>query len=92
MGQRTIHRVIVCGFALLALALAATGLYSVVSYTVAQRTREFGIRLAMGAQRGDVMQLAFRSTALMVFFGGMLGISVGSRQSCDDSLGIRQLG
>ena len=64
------------GFALLALALAATGLYSVVSYTVAQRTREFGIRLAMGAQRGDVMQLAFHSTALMVFFGGMFGIAV----------------
>lgn len=64
------------GFALLALALAATGLYSVVSFTVAQRTREFGIRMAMGAQRGHVMQLAFHSTALMVFFGGMLGIAV----------------
>lgn len=63
------------GFALLALALAATGLYSVVSYTVAQRTREFGIRLAMGAGRGDVMQLAFRSTALMVLVGGAVGIT-----------------
>ena len=63
------------GFALLALALAATGLYSVVSYTVAQRTREFGIRLAMGAGRGDVMQLAFRSTALMVLIGGAVGIT-----------------
>jgi predicted permease len=62
------------GFALLALALAATGLYSVVSYTVAQRTREFGIRLAMGAGRGDVMQLAFRSTALMVLIGGAVGV------------------
>ncbi len=64
------------GFALLALALAATGLYSVVSYTVAQRTREFGIRMAMGAQRGDVIHLAFRSTALMVFLGAALGIAV----------------
>lgn len=62
------------GFALLALALAATGLYSVVSYTVAQRSREFGIRLAMGAQRADVMQLAFRSTAFMVGIGGVVGI------------------
>ncbi|HEX5234373.1 MAG TPA: ABC transporter permease [Silvibacterium sp.] len=63
------------GFALLALALAATGLYSVVSYTVAQRRREFGIRLALGAQRADVMQLAFRSTALMVLIGGAVGIA-----------------
>jgi predicted permease len=63
------------GFALLALALAATGLYSVVSYTVAQRTREFGIRLAMGAGRGDVMQLAFQSTVLMVLLGGVIGMA-----------------
>jgi len=63
------------GFALLALALAATGLYSVVSYTVAQRTREFGIRMAMGAQRGDVMYLTFRATALMVFLGAAVGIA-----------------
>ena len=63
------------GFALLALALAATGLYSVVSYTVAQRTREFGIRLAMGAPRSDVMGLAFRSTALMVLLGATFGIA-----------------
>ena len=60
-------------FALLALALAATGLYSVVSYTVEQRTREFGIRMAMGAQKRDVMRLAFRTAGIMVLSGAAVG-------------------
>lgn len=61
-------------FAGLALALAAVGLYSVVSYTVVQRTNEFGIRIALGAQRGDVLRIVFASMVLSVGGGILAGI------------------
>ncbi len=56
-------------FASLALALAAVGLYSVVSYTVVQRTGEFGIRMALGAQRGHVLRIVLRSMVTSVGLG-----------------------
>jgi predicted permease len=62
------------GFAILALALAATGLYSVISYTVAQRTGEFGIRMALGAGRRDVLLMVFRSAAMSVAGGVLTGV------------------
>jgi predicted permease len=61
-------------FGLLALGLAATGLYSVVSYTVAQRTGEFGIRMALGAMREDVVMMVFRSAAVSVGSGVLAGL------------------
>ena len=61
-------------FALLALALAAVGLYSVVSYSVAQRTNEFGIRMALGAQRAHVLKIVFASTVVSVGSGIAAGI------------------
>jgi ABC-type antimicrobial peptide transport system permease subunit len=64
------------GFAVLALALAATGLYSVVSYAVAQRTGEFGIRMALGAVRKDVLLMVFRSAVMSVAGGVLTGVAL----------------
>jgi predicted permease len=61
-------------FSFLALALAATGLFSVVSYTVAQRTNEFGIRMALGANALEVLRLVFASLATSVIGGLAAGM------------------
>jgi putative ABC transport system permease protein len=61
-------------FSSLALLLAAIGLYGVVAYSVTQRTREIGIRLAVGAQRGDVMNLIVGEGLKMAAAGVALGL------------------
>jgi hypothetical protein len=61
-------------FAVLALSLAAIGLFSVVSYAVAQRTNEFGIRMALGAQRGHVLRIVFASAAVSIGTGVITGM------------------
>jgi predicted permease len=61
-------------FSILALALAAVGLYSVVSYSVATRTSEFGLRMALGAGTSDVFRIVLSSTAVQVGSGLIAGI------------------
>ncbi|WP_419804876.1 ADOP family duplicated permease [Terriglobus sp.] len=61
-------------FAVFALLLALVGLYSVVSYAVAQRTPEFGVRLALGAQRSQIVGMVLRSTAATVLGGLVVGV------------------
>ena len=58
----------------LALLLACVGLYGVMSYTVASRTREIGLRMALGARRVDVLQMVLRESMLLVIVGLAIGI------------------
>jgi putative ABC transport system permease protein len=61
-------------FATVALMLAATGIYGVMAYSVAQRTHEMGLRFALGAARGDVMRLVMGQAARLAVVGIGLGL------------------
>src|SRR5205085_9110766 len=63
-------------FGLLALALACIGLYGLLAYEVARRTREIGIRSALGAQRGDVVRLVVKQGLVLALIGAVAGIGV----------------
>jgi len=67
-------------FGIVALLLAAVGLYGVTAYTVAQRTNEIGIRMALGADRSQIVQLVLRGATQRVFLGLLLGapLSIGA--------------
>ncbi len=61
-------------FASLALLLAAIGLYGILSYSVAGRTREIGVRMALGAQRGSVLTMILQEAGKLVLLGVVVGI------------------
>ena len=69
--------VLLTAFATLALILAAVGVFGILSYTVVQRTHELGIRMALGAQKRDVVRLVLRESLPMVAIGVLVGLGVG---------------
>jgi putative ABC transport system permease protein len=74
LARRRLYVVLLSFFALVALSLASAGIYGVVSYAVTRRTREMGIRIALGAERLDVLRLIILQAAKLALAGELLGI------------------
>ncbi len=76
INQEIVFAKLSVGFAVLALVIACVGLYGTVSYNVARRTSEIGIRMALGAERGDVVWMALREVLVAASIGLVVGLSV----------------
>jgi predicted permease len=74
MAQRRFSMILLATFGLISLILGATGLYGVMSFTVARQTREIGLRMAVGAQRGDIVRMVLRDAGQLVVIGLVIGV------------------
>jgi ABC-type antimicrobial peptide transport system permease subunit len=75
INQEIIFAELCSGFAILALVIACVGLYGTVSYNVARRTGEIGIRMALGAQRGNVVRMVLREVLVLAAAGLAIGMA-----------------
>lgn len=73
VAQRKLNMLLIGSFGVLGLVISAVGLYGVMAYAVSQRTREIGVRMALGATQGLVMRMVIRSAGVMVGTGLIIG-------------------
>ena len=81
IAPRRLSVVLIGVFAAVALVLASVGIYGVMSFLVVQRTHEMGVRMALGAQRGDVLRLVIGRAAKLVLIGTGAGLVLGIMSS-----------
>jgi putative ABC transport system permease protein len=75
-AQPRFRAALLVGFASMAVVIAAVGLYGLIAYSVSQRTREIGVRMALGAATWHVKRMVLREGAMLLFVGVMAGIAL----------------
>jgi predicted permease len=74
VAQQRFSMILLATFGIISLILGAAGLYGVMSFTVARQTKEIGLRMAVGAQRGDIVRMVLRDAAKLVVMGLVIGV------------------